>query len=113
MKLSLMIGAPDMLAEGGYVETPLGPFEETISRAARLDFDGVEILAAHRVAGDILSLRQALSRQHLALAGFNSGRLFFDEGLALLCGSSRHCADTQSAIYELIRWAASFSVHVN
>jgi sugar phosphate isomerase/epimerase len=47
------------------------------------------------------------------VAGFNSGRLFFDHGLQLLCGSSRQCAQTQASIYDLIRISGAFSANIN
>jgi D-psicose/D-tagatose/L-ribulose 3-epimerase len=108
-----MIGAPDMLATGGYVAVPAGGFMATLRRAAALSFEGVEILAAQRGTGDLLQLREALAATGLRVAGVNSGRLFSEAGLALLCGDSRHCANTRSAILELIRLAAPFRTHIN
>jgi sugar phosphate isomerase/epimerase len=113
MKFALMVGAPDMMDEGGYVATPTGLFRETIERAARLGFDGVEILAARRVAGDLYALRKALTNTRIEVAGINSGRLLSEEGLALLCGTSRHCAMTRTAMFDLIRFAAPFRTHIN
>jgi sugar phosphate isomerase/epimerase len=84
-----------------------------VSRAARLGFDGVEVLASTRTAGDIYALRKALAETNLEVAGVNSGRLLAEEGLALLCGTSRHCAMTRTAMYDLIRLAAPFSTHIN
>ena len=112
IKLALMTGTPEMVS-GGYVAAPTGSFQETVSRAARLGFDGVEILASTRVAGDIYALRKALAKTNLEVAGVNSGRLLAEEGLALLCGTSRHCAMTRTAMYDLIRLAAPFSTHIN
>lgn len=102
-----------MESQGGYVKTPTGPFHETIARAARLGFDGVEILSGKRVTGDVYSLREALKQNNLEVAGFNSGRLLFDYGMVLLCGDSRQCSLTRSSIYELIRLAGTFSSHIN
>jgi sugar phosphate isomerase/epimerase len=113
VKLALMIGAPDMAASSGYVAVPTGPYDETVRRAARLGFDGVEVLAAERSTGDVQALRDALVHSRLALAGLNSGRLMSEQGLVLLCGDSRHCALTRSAMYELIRLAAPFGAHIN
>lgn len=112
LNLALMIGTPEM-EPGGYVATPTGSFDETVSRAARLGFDGIEILASTRSAGDLFALRRALARTKLEISGINSGRLLAEEGLALLCGTSRHCAMTRTAMYDLIRLAAPFSTHIN
>jgi D-psicose/D-tagatose/L-ribulose 3-epimerase len=112
MKLALMVGAPDM-TPGGYVEAPTGAYAATLNRAAHLGFDGVEVMAAERSATDLSELRQALAATRLGLAGINSGRLFSDFGLALLCGDSQQCGLTRSAIYGLIRLAAPFGAHIN
>ncbi len=112
-KLALMIGAPDMQGEGGYVAVPSGPYSSTVGTAARLGFAGVEVLAAQRIDGDLFELRQALADSHVVVAGFNSGRLLSDFGLMLLCGTSQQCALTRSAMYGLIRYAAPFATHIN
>lgn len=113
MKLALMVGTPEMASEGGYVAVPTGSFQETIGRAARLGFDGVEIVAARRTAGDLYRLRKALAETGIQVAGVNSGRLLSEYGLALLCGTTRHCAQTRTSMYDLIRLAAPFSTHIN
>ena len=112
MKLALMVGPPDMAAEGGYVKTPIGAFDKTVARAAWLGFDGVEVLAGKRTNGDIYALREALRHTNME-ATFNSGRLFFDHGLVLLCGTSKQCSMTRAAMYDLIRFAGAFSGHIN
>jgi sugar phosphate isomerase/epimerase len=108
-----MVGAPDMAEQGGYVKTPVGSFEKTFSDAARLGFDGVELLYAKRITGDNYAIRQAVQKTNVKVAGFNSGRLFFDHGLVLLCGNSRECGLTRQAIYSLISLAASYSGPIN
>jgi sugar phosphate isomerase/epimerase len=113
MKLALMIGAPDMQGQGGYVAVPTGSFDQTVGAAARLGFDGVEVLAAERVDGDLYALKTALAQAGLKLAGLNSGRLMSDLGLMLLCGNTQQCNLTRSAMYDLIRLAAPFATHIN
>jgi len=113
MKLALMVGAPDMAEQGGYVETPVGSFAETFARARQIGFDGAEVLYGERLTGDVYRLREAVRTTQVQVAGFNSGRLFFDHGLQLLCGSSRHCALTQASIYDLIRLSGAFSTNIN
>jgi hypothetical protein len=53
MKLALMIDVPNTIPNESYVRVPSGSFEETLALAAKLGFDGVELLIDHPNVGNL------------------------------------------------------------
>lgn len=113
MKLALMIGTPDTVADSGYVTIPTGAFADSLALAATLGFDGVEVLIGKPNAAEIDALGTALANTGLAVAAINSGRLYFDYGLALLSQDVAVQTAAREALRELVRLTAPLAAPIN
>lgn len=113
MKLALMIGTPDAVPGSGYVTVPTGAYADSLALAAALGFDGVEVLIGKPTAAEIDALGTALANTGLAVAAINSGRLYFDYGLALLSQDVGVQAAAREALRELVRLTAPLAAPIN
>jgi sugar phosphate isomerase/epimerase len=113
MKLALMIGGLDAAPGSGYLTIPTGSYADSLPLAAELGFDGVEVLVGKPTAGEIDALGTALTRTGLALAAINSGRLYFDYGLALLAEDRDAEKAARDALRELVRVTAPLAAPIN
>lgn len=113
MKLALMIGTPDAIPGSGYVTVPTGAYADTLALAAALGFDGVEVLIGKPTAAEIDDLTTALARTGLTLAAINSGRFYFDYGLALLAHDKVTRISARKALRELVQLTAPLAAPIN
>lgn len=113
MKLALMVGAPDAIPGSGYLTVPTGPYDDSLALAADLGFDGVEILVGQPTAAEIDALSAALARTGLTVAAINSGRLYFDRGLALLAEDAATRRAARDALHHLASLTAPLSAPIN
>ncbi len=113
MKLALMIDVPNTVPNQSYVRVPSGSFEETLTLAAKLGFDGVELLIDHPDRADFSGLQTALAKTGLTVAAINSGRLYFEYGLGLVSEEPTIKAASVEALLKLIYQTAHFQAPIN
>lgn len=113
MKLALMIDVPNTVPNDGYVRVPGGSFEESLTLAAEMGFDGVELLIDHPDRADISTLPRALAQTGLTVAAINSGRLFFEYGLGLVSPDANIQAASRAALLALARQTAPLNAPIN
>jgi D-psicose/D-tagatose/L-ribulose 3-epimerase len=113
MKLALMIDVPNTIPNESYVRVPSGSFEETLALAAKLGFDGVELLVDHPNRADLSSLPAALAKTGLTVAAINSGRLYFEYGLGLVSEEPAIRTASQEALLALVYQTAHFQAPIN
>lgn len=83
MKVSLFIASPGM-PDVPYVHLFRDALEKNVARAARLGFDGVELLIDDPDEFNSDLLAKSLKENGVALAAINSGRMSFQFGVTLL-----------------------------
>jgi 5-keto-L-gluconate epimerase len=105
MKLSLAITTPDVKTPIG-VALLSGSFEEKLEKAARLGFDGVELMVVQPQALNGKELRQAAQERGLAVAAIASGAIYAAEGLSLLTQEPSARARARQKLADLIHLAA-------
>lgn len=113
MKLALMVDAPNTIPGESYVKVPSGPYMETLGLAAELGFDGVEILIGRPETADIESLQAAVAQTGMQVAAINSGRLYFDYGLALISADAVIQTAGRTALLDLARHTAPLQAPIN
>jgi sugar phosphate isomerase/epimerase len=113
MKLALMIDVPNTIPNQSYVRVPFGSFDETLTLAARLGFDGVELLIDHPNRLDLSDLPAALSKTGLTVAAINSGRLYFDYALGLVSDVPAIRESSRAALMALVHQTAPFQAPIN
>lgn len=113
MKLALMIDVPETIPDESYVRVPGGSFEETLSLAAEIGFDGVELLVDHPERARFEGLPQALAQTGLTVAAINSGRLYFDYGLELITSDPKGQKAGRDALLALAYQTAPFQAPIN
>jgi sugar phosphate isomerase/epimerase len=104
MKLSLCIQTPD-------VEPTLpvallsGSFADKVNQAARLGYDGLELMVVAPVNIKALSLYGTMADEGLEVSAIASGGLAFAAGLTLLSPNPRIAAQARQRLSELIVFA--------
>jgi sugar phosphate isomerase/epimerase len=78
-----------------------------------LGFDGVEVMVGKVTVAEIDALGAALAQTGLGLAAINSGRLYFDYGLALLAADRDAAAAARDALRELVQLTAPLAAPIN
>ena len=83
MKISVVITTPEVR-----VQPPLallsGTFQEKLAKAARLSYDGVELMVVDPAQLDVQAVRAAVDGAGLEVPAIGTGALFLNEKLSLL-----------------------------
>jgi sugar phosphate isomerase/epimerase len=105
MKLALATPTPEVTAT-----LPLallsGGFEERLEKAARLGYDGVELLAARPHDLNLAAIRDAVAKAGLEIAAIASGALYMMERLTLLAADASVMQAAALRLHDLIDMAA-------
>ncbi|GAB4444257.1 MAG: sugar phosphate isomerase/epimerase [Chloroflexi bacterium OHK40] len=105
MKLALTISTPNL--EGQIPLTLMsGSFEEKLQRAARLGYDGVELLVLRPDAIDPRAIRDQVAGHGLEIAALASGGIAAIEGLTLLAADTATGQRARARLMALIDCAA-------
>ncbi len=111
MKLSLCIQTPEF-SQPLPVALLSGAFEEKLEKAARLGYDGVELLPVRPEQLDPAELRAALRHAGLAAVAVSSAGLRLFGGLTLLDPDPAVAAAARRSLFDLIELAAALDAPV-
>jgi sugar phosphate isomerase/epimerase len=111
MRLALCIQTPEYEAR---VPTALlaGSFQEKLAKAARLHYEGVELMAVEPAKLDAAAVQSGLMAEDLEVAAVASGAIPFTTGLTLLHPDAAAAAEAERRLHDLIRLAATLGAPV-
>jgi sugar phosphate isomerase/epimerase len=112
IRTSLFIGTPDM-PELDYVHVFREKIGINICKAARLGFDGVELLIGDPRGLDIPETEKALADHNLKLACINTGRLVSQFGLTLIHEEEAVRREAFARLKNLIELCGHFRCDLN
>ena len=112
IKTSLFIGTPGM-PDVAYVHLFRDEVGATVARAARLGFDGVELIVPDPATFDADALASALSASGISLACINTGRMVSELGLTLIHPDVRVRDAALSKVEELVGLCQRFDCALN
>lgn len=112
IKTSLFIGTPDM-PEVSYVHLFTDEIEENVARAARLGFDGVELIIGDPDTFEPERLEKALVTYKMELACINSGRMASQFGLSLIHPEENIRMEAYKKFQSLVKIAGRFKCYLN
>ena len=105
MRLAVVVATPEVEPMPP-VALLSGGFEERLGKAARLGFQGVELMCTHPTRLDQESLQRQLERRGLEVPAIGTGALFANEGLSLLHEREQVRQAAQERARELVDFAA-------
>ena len=111
MKLALATPTPE-------VKTPIsvallaGGFSERLQKAARMGYDGVELMAVRPDELDAREIRVQLGATGLEVAAVASGAIFAEDGLTLLAADTETARQAEVRLHALIDFAAALGAPV-
>lgn len=109
MKFSMVISAPGAKFSA---YTLKGNFEESMSKAAELGYEGVEVGARRPEDVETDALGELLSRYGLALAAIGTGRAYLEDGLSLTDPSAEVRERALACLKEFLRRGAPLGAQV-
>ena len=112
IRTSLFIGTPDM-PELDYVHVFHEKIGINIAKAARLGFDGVELLIGDPRGLDISETKEALAEHNMKLACINTGRLVNQFGLTLVHEEEAVRREAFARLEDLIELCGHFHCALN
>ncbi len=112
IKTSLFIGTPDM-PDVAYVHLFRDEIQENVRKAARLGFDGVELLIGDPSFFDCDCLEKALAASGIDLACLNTGRMVSQFGLTLIHRDQNMRQKAFEKLQELVRICGRFGCALN
>lgn len=112
IKTALLIATPDM-PPVNYVHLFTDEVGENVARAARLGFQGVELLIGDPETFDVQPLQTALTAAQIELACLNSGRMVSQFGLTLVHADPQKRRAAFRKFEGMVRVAALFGCAVN
>jgi sugar phosphate isomerase/epimerase len=106
MKLALVTLAPDVMLPVP-VALLSGTFTERMQKAAKLGYDGVELMVARPDQLDAGAIRSQTSALGLEIAAVASGAIYAADGLTLLAAEADVRRQAAERLHALIRFAAA------
>ena len=111
MKLSLAVTTPE-IEVGVPVALLTGSFEERIGKAARLGYDGVELMSARPADVNEADLKKILNNSGLEAAAISTGAVYMTDRLTLLAEDPDVSRRAEARLQELIRFAAALDAPI-
>jgi len=106
LKLSLAIPTPEVQAPIP-VALLTGSFAQRLEKAARLGYDGVELMVLHPEALDVADIRARIYGCGLQPAAIGTGALALVEHVTLLASSRDPSIEAENRLHTLIEFASS------
>jgi 5-keto-L-gluconate epimerase len=111
MKKSIMVCGPDVAH--GPLALFSGTFEEKLSKAARLGFDGIELMVRDPAGLDWPHVRETLQSANLAVSQVVTGELYGADGLCLVTADTGLYQQTEKRLHSVIELAAYLGTMIN
>lgn len=112
IKISLFIATPGM-PDVAYVHLFKEEVAKNVRRAARLGFDGVELIVGDPSSFDAVELEEALTANKIELACINTGRIVSEFGLTLIHPEQRVREQAFAKLEQLVRLCSRFDCALN
>jgi 5-keto-L-gluconate epimerase len=111
MKKSIMICGPDVAH--GPLALFTGTFEEKLSKAAQLGFDGIELMVRDPAGLDWPHVRETLQSVNLEVPQVVTGELYGADGLCLVTADAGLYQRTKKRLHSVIDLAAYLGAMIN
>ncbi len=111
MKKGLVVSGPDVAK--GPLALLSGTFEEKLEKAARLGYDGIELMVRDPALLDFAATKAALDASGLEVPQVVTGELYGADGLSLVTGDQDLHSRTEQRLESVIDLAAYLGAMVN